>query len=132
MPDEEPRDEAGQRRVQTMLRRKVMAQHVDRPGWLHFVFYLRARRLPEVTSGSRQCQKNVFFFSEGNVLDGVQTNVTYAKYHFVKLNSNVKRVKLTMRPSQKNGAYALGLGAHGPLIFLGEERGGAFFSTPMG
>ena len=31
-----PRDEAGQRRVQTMLRRKVMAQHVDRPGWLHF------------------------------------------------------------------------------------------------
>ena len=30
-----PRDEAGQRRVQTMLRRKVMAQHVDRPGWLH-------------------------------------------------------------------------------------------------
>ena len=31
-----PRDEAGQRRVQTMLRRKVMAQHVDRPGWQHF------------------------------------------------------------------------------------------------
>ena len=31
-----PRDEAGQRRVQTMLRRKVLAQHVDRPGWLHF------------------------------------------------------------------------------------------------
>ena len=30
-----PRDEAGQRRVQTMLRRKVTAQHVDRPGWLH-------------------------------------------------------------------------------------------------
>ena len=30
-----PRDEAGQRRVRTMLRRKVMAQHVDRPGWLH-------------------------------------------------------------------------------------------------
>ena len=30
------RDEAGQRRVQTMLRRKVMAEHVDRPGWLHF------------------------------------------------------------------------------------------------
>ena len=30
-----PRDEAGQRRVQTMLSRKVMAQHVDRPGWLH-------------------------------------------------------------------------------------------------
>ena len=30
-----PRDEAGQRRVQTMLRRKVMAQHVDRPCWLH-------------------------------------------------------------------------------------------------
>ena len=30
-----PRDEAGQRRVQTMLRRTVMAQHVDRPGWLH-------------------------------------------------------------------------------------------------
>ena len=28
------RDEAGQRRVQTMLR-MVMAQHVDRPGWLH-------------------------------------------------------------------------------------------------
>ena len=27
-----PRGEAGQRRVQTMLRRKVMAQHVDRPG----------------------------------------------------------------------------------------------------
>ena len=35
------RDEAGQRRVQTMLRRKVMAEHVDRPGWLHF--FLRAR-----------------------------------------------------------------------------------------
>ena len=33
-----PRDEAGHRRVQTMLRRKVMAQHVDRPGWLHFFF----------------------------------------------------------------------------------------------
>ena len=31
-----PRDEADQRRVQTMLRRKVMAQHVGRPGWLHF------------------------------------------------------------------------------------------------
>ena len=30
------RDEAGQRRVQTMLRRKVMAEHVDRPRWLHF------------------------------------------------------------------------------------------------
>ena len=30
------RDEAGQRRVQTMLWRKLMAQHVDRPGWLHF------------------------------------------------------------------------------------------------
>ena len=30
-----PRDEADQRRVQTMLRRKVMAQHVDRPCWLH-------------------------------------------------------------------------------------------------
>ena len=30
-----PRDEAGQCRVQTMLRSKVMAQHVDRPGWLH-------------------------------------------------------------------------------------------------
>ena len=53
-----PRDEAGQRRVQTMLRRKVMAQHVDRPSWLHFI---RARRLPEVTSGSRQCLKNVLF-----------------------------------------------------------------------
>ena len=30
-----PRGEAGQRCVQTVLRRKVMAQHVDRPGWLH-------------------------------------------------------------------------------------------------
>ena len=30
-----PRDEADQRRVQTMLRRKVTAQHIDRPGWLH-------------------------------------------------------------------------------------------------
>ena len=45
-----PRDEVGQRRVQTMLRRKVMAQLVDRPGWLHL---LRARRFPEETSGSR-------------------------------------------------------------------------------
>ena len=31
-----PRDESGQRHVQTMLRRKVMAQPVDRPGWLYF------------------------------------------------------------------------------------------------
>ena len=30
-----PRDEAGRSRVQTMLRRKVMVQHVERPGWLH-------------------------------------------------------------------------------------------------
>ena len=32
-----PRDEAGQHRVQTMLGWKVMARHVDRPGWLHFI-----------------------------------------------------------------------------------------------
>ena len=65
-------------------------------------------------------------FDEMDVLDCVQTNVTYAKYHFVKLKSNAKRVKITMRPSQKNGAYAFGLGAHGPLmIFLP-------FLTPIG
>ena len=34
-------------------------------------------------------------------LDCVQTNVTYAEYHFVKLKTNGKRVKMTMRPSQK-------------------------------
>ena len=76
-----PRDEAGQRRVQTMLRRKVVAQHVDRPGWLHFFpvvpYALATLRIasspidmawieremrsslvidvPEVTRGSRQC-----------------------------------------------------------------------------
>ena len=29
------RDEAGQRRVQTIWRRKVIAEHVERPGWPH-------------------------------------------------------------------------------------------------
>ena len=55
-----PRDEAGQRRVQMVLRRQVMSQHVDRPGWLHFL--VAGKTLSRRNfSGSRQCQKTMFF-----------------------------------------------------------------------
>ena len=57
-----PRDEAGQRRVQTMLRRKVMAQHVDRPGWLHyFAGKTPSRSNQRLAAMLKEC----FFFSEG-------------------------------------------------------------------
>ena len=54
-----PRDEAGQRHVQTMLRRKVMAQHVDRRGWLHFFAGKTPRRSNQLLAAMLN------FFSEG-------------------------------------------------------------------